>query len=113
MIYTGTNFVKIDFDTLIKGATFTGRQFEILSNDLPIDLTDATINVDFRYQSAAGKIVKKLTNDLGITIISSEIFQIDNFDVDFSEGLYHYLITITLSSGEIKKYVYGFLKVIL
>ena len=79
------NYIESSFHELIKGVTFPGRSFELLSNSVEVDLTGASIDIDFRYSNVKGKIIKSINEAAGITIVSASEgkFQIDSFLMDW------------------------------
>ena len=94
-----------------KGDTFSGVRFTIKDKetDTGIDLTDATIKIQFRRNSAKGAIIKELTELDGVTIedAANGIFTIDPFITDWTPADYYYDIQITFLSGVIKTYIMG------
>lgn len=110
---TNYNFAESSFYSLIKGAEFTGRRFIITSNGTAVDLTDATIDIWFRRNNEKGKVIKELSETSGITVNDAAAgdFQIDAFTMDWNAGLYYYDIKIVLSSGSIKKYIWGTIEI--
>lgn len=106
---TNYNFVESNFEELIKGVTFLGRIFEIKVNSTAVNLTDASIDIWWRYSNVSGDVIKKLSVGDGVTITDATAgkFQMDSFLMDWDAGTYYYDIKITLASGDIKKYIYG------
>lgn len=97
------------------GDTFDGFQVTVTqtSNDVttPINLTNITIACKFKKDSST---VLDLTEGSGITIVDAEdgIFKIDAFSVPTDAGTYNYDIQFTYSSGSVKTYMRGTMKVI-
>ena len=80
----------------------------------PIDITGATIKIQFRYRSKVGAIKKEITDGVGITVEDAlnGIFKIDAFIIDWTPDLYYYDVEITFLNGVVKTYIQGTLKVI-
>jgi hypothetical protein len=107
---TNYNFAESSFYPLLKGVTFPGRRFIITVNGSALNLTGATIEADFRYNSVNGEIIKEVsTATSGVTVNDATAgdFQLDTFLMDWDTGTYYYDIKITLSSGAVKKYIWG------
>ena len=101
----------------IKGDTFASVNFthsdSVTSN--PIDLTGATIRVQFRYRKKTGTTVKDMAIGTGVTVTTpaNGIVTIDAFEpITFEVDTYYYDIEITFSTGKIKTYVQGTFKVL-
>lgn len=94
-----------------KGDTFSGVRFTIKDKetDTGIDLTDATIKMQFRRNSPTGTVVEELTEIDGITIEDAVngIFTVDPFLIDWTPADYHYDIQITFLGGVVKTYIKG------
>ena len=94
-----------------KGDTFDGIQYTILnsSDNLPIDLTGATIKSQFRKSNRKGSIILEITDGVGITVSDAVngIFEIDSFLLDWQPSTYYYDIEITFSNGVVKTYIEG------
>ena len=99
-----------------KNDTFDGVRYTLIDIDAqtPINLTDVTIKIQFRYSSKVGKVQKEITEADGITIEDAVngIFKIDPFIIDWAVNTYYYDIEITFTNGVVKTYVQGTLKVI-
>ena len=96
-----------------KGDTWNGVQFTILSNGVAVDLTSSTARVMFRRGSKKGTVVKSLTVGSGITLTDATngVLTLDSFTLDWEADTYFYDVEITLSSGVIRTYVVGTIKI--
>ncbi len=97
-----------------RGDTYNGVQFQYIINEVPKNLTGATIKIGFRQGSANGQQVLVLSTGNGVTITNAAqgIFRIDPFIVLLPAGNYPYDIQLTDVAGVVKTYVSGTLKVI-
>ena len=106
----------VNINNHYKGDTFDGIRYTILnsSDNLPIDLTAATIKSQFRKSAKKGTVIKEVTDGVGITISDAVngIFEIDSFIIDWEVSTYYYDIEITFSNGVVKTYIEGTLTVI-
>lgn len=92
--------------TYIQGTTYLGMSITIKVNDVPLDLTDATITAVFENSSNAKKV---LTSGRGITDIdaSGGSFKLlENTVVNWEKGTWVLTVTTVLNTGDIKKYIY-------
>ena len=98
-----------------KNDTFDGVGFTLQNEaEAPIDLTGASIKIQFRHRSRGGAVVKEITNVDGITIenAANGMFKIDSFIIDWTPELYYYDVEIIFNDGTVKTYIQGKLKVI-
>lgn len=99
-----------------KGDTFEGVQFTLLnsSDSSPVDLTGASIRIQFRARAKNGSLKQELTSADGITITDAVngVFKIDSFLIDWRPQIYYYDVQITFPTSLIKTYIQGTLKVI-
>jgi hypothetical protein len=99
-----------------KNDTFDGLSFALkyTDDDTPIDLTGASIKVQFRRNSERGTLAKELNIGTGITMLddANGAFQIDSFIIDWNADIYYYDVEITYADAVVKTYVKGKLKVI-
>ena len=83
----------------IKNDTFSSVEFEYLDNvGNPIDLTGASIQIQFRYRCKTGSVVKDISNGSGITITDAVngLFEIDKFTpITFDVNTYYYDVQTT------------------
>jgi hypothetical protein len=103
--------VRYDFPSIIKGDTFNGVLFTLTLNTVPVDLTNAHINMDVRL-TATGTLVKRYTSDASANITISATptngkFTFNQQIINIAAGNYKYDIEIELADGSIKTYVYG------
>ena len=95
----------------IKGDTFEGVQFTLINSTTatPIDLTSATIRVQFRKKKITWSLIKEITTTSGVTITDAVngVFVIDSFILDWVEDRYYYDVEVTFPSGLIKTYIKG------
>lgn len=98
---------------VLKGDTWDGARFTITKNESPLDLSGATIKVEYKLNSKTGFTKRTISIGTGITLIDAPngVFDIDGFIVDLDVGRYFYDIEITLS-GEVKTYVEGVMTVL-
>lgn len=97
-----------NLETRRKGDSFREVLFsDFAINDVPVDLTDATVRVKFRRGSKLGKEVRAMTELDGLTVTSTSV-KINEFKpITFDAGIYYYDVEITLASGRIKTFVEG------
>ena len=98
----------------IKNDTFNGVQYTYQDSvGDPIDLSTATIQIQFRFRSKTGTIVKDITSGSGITIDdgANGIFSIDPFIIDWTPDTYYYDIQHTIGTV-VKTYTKGTLTVV-
>jgi hypothetical protein len=99
-----------NFPDHIKGDTFDGVLFEVLENDLPVDLTGATINMDLRQTAASDTSLKRFsttTNEIEITDPLLGKFQFKEQIVNVAAYSYYYDIEINYASGRTKTWIAG------
>jgi hypothetical protein len=100
----------------IKGDTFSSVNFTFLDSlGDPIDLTDATIRIMFRYRCNTGAVVKTMSIGSGLTVASptSGVVTLNAFTpITFEVDTYYYDVEITFDDGTIKTYVKGTFKVL-
>ena len=79
-----------------RGDTYEEIQFTITIDGTPLDLTGATIAMEFRKDSKLGELVKRISIGNGITVVDTVggVFKIDSFLMTFISGLYYYDIPI-------------------
>lgn len=103
---------RYNFQDRIKGDTFRGADFTINVNGTPLDLSAASIAMEFRAGNATGQVVKRLDDGSGISFgVETGTFSVDPFNIDWQAGIYHYDIEITIS-GVITTYVQGTMKIL-
>jgi hypothetical protein len=109
----GTNFAKVDLEEIIRGHSIGPVKFVLYRNGIAVDLTNAEIDSTFRREYANGKIVKQISETSGITITDATNgkFQFDIFAPDWTAGKYYYDVRFSLNTGEVKKYIYGYLPI--
>jgi len=93
---------------MLKGDTWNGVAFEIIVNNLPMDLSNTSILMFVRYKNNAGKVVLKLSDTDGITITDADAgkFAIMPFICQLNAGTYVYDIQFT-TNGVVKTYIQG------
>ena len=100
----------------IKNDTFSSVQFTFQDNlGAAIDLTGATIQIQFRFRSKTGSIVKDVAIGSGITVAApaTGVIVLDEFTpVDWAVDTYYYDVQITFATGVIRTYVQGTVKVL-
>lgn len=92
----------------IRGNTFEQMPFELLQNNVPIDLTGAEIKMQLRKE-CNGVVYLELDQDNGITITDAVNgrFQIDEQIINIAAGNYKYDIRITFGDGTVKTWIKG------
>jgi hypothetical protein len=101
----------------LKNDTFASVDFKIknFNTGLPIDLTDVTAQMQFRYNTKLGSVVKDVSVGSGLTITDAENgwITLDAFTpVSWEIGCYHFDLPITYPSGVIKTYNQGTVEII-
>ena len=94
--------------TVYNNDTYEGCNFEVLVNELPLDLTSATIEMQVRINRNTDPVID-IDTASGITITDATAgkFKIDKQVFSAEPDIYEYDIQITLSGGEIKTYIKG------
>lgn len=92
-----------NFPSQYRGDTFQGMTFTITEADVPVNLTGASIAIQWRLRSATGTLAKEVTIGDGITLDNAAggQFSIDPFDIDdvnWVAGTYLYDVQVTLGS---------------
>lgn len=99
-----------DFPTHIKGDTYKGTSFTILVNELPLNLTSASIKMSLKTEKSSMVSILDLStanNKISITSALEGKFQIVPQIININAGLYYYDIQIILPTGIVKTYVEG------
>ena len=94
----------------LKGDTFEAVNFTFTG----VDLTGASIRIQFRYRCKTGAIVKDISTGSGITITDATAgkFTIDEFTpIDWEVDTYYYDVPIVFPSGKNKTYLKGTVKI--
>ena len=94
----------------IKNDTSKSVQFTLTDeSSVAIDLTGASIQIQFRYKSKTGTIVKDISVGSGITVATpaSGILVIDAFTCDWTPDIYYYDVQITFADTTIQTPVWG------
>jgi len=102
-----------NFKTQTAGDTFNGLSFTATLNDVAIDLnTVSGIKLTFKTENGE-TTTATYTVGSGITVddASAGQFSLDSFTV-FAEGTYIYDLEFTYSSGVVKTYMKGIMKVL-
>jgi len=104
----------LDFENK-RGDTFDEVNFEMLSDGLPIDLTDAVIKMELRTE-CGGIVALSLTSvaNAGITITDevNGLFKINEQIIDIAPNTYKYDIEITFADGTVKSWISGTFNII-
>jgi hypothetical protein len=99
----------------VKDRTSKKIEFTIKNNlGDPITLVGATIEIDFRYRTKLGAIVKETSIGSGITVVDdvNGRFDLDSFLLDWQVGDYWYGVVITFASGDIDENIQGEVKIL-
>lgn len=96
-----------------KGDTYEVVQFTLTIEGVALDLTGATINIEFREETKTGTVGKSISTASGITITDATggVFVIDAFTMDLNANTYYYDIQITDALSIITTYIQGKLEV--
>ncbi len=105
---------EYNFKDIVKNDSFGEKNFEIKIGDVPIDLTNVDIRLQFREKLKNGALAKTLTIGDGITITDATAgkFRIDNFIVDFNVDVYWYDVQFTFPDNTVKTYFGGYMRVV-
>ena len=110
------SIIQRDLNDRVKNDTFSSVEFIYKDNlDAPIDLTGVTIQIQFRYRSKTGTVVKDITTGSGITLTDAVNgkFEIDAFTpINWAVDCYYYDVQVTFSATNIKTYVWGLVKIL-
>jgi hypothetical protein len=104
---------KYDFKDVVIGDTFKQRVITMTRNGSPIDLTGASIAIQFRAAAKTGTLGKSISVGSGITITDAAagIFTIAAFTVTMAVDRYFYDVEVTIS-GVIETYFEGVMNVL-
>ena len=103
-----------NFPDMVRGDTFKAKEFEILKNGVPLDLTNFEINAQIRLGDKRGRLFKTFTIGDGITLTNAAAGQFtwDAFLMDVTTpGRYYYDIEF-IDGDVVNTYVGGTIKVI-
>ena len=98
-----------------RNATFNEVPFEILIDDVPLDLTGAVIRMQVKKDACSTALLTLTSVESdGITITNASLgqFKINEQIITIPTCNYQYDIQITLDSGEVKYYVGGLFQVV-
>ena len=95
--------------SVLRGNTFNGAQFTVSVNGTPLDLTGASIVMDFRSDPNSSILQLSLALGTGLTLITpaAGIFKLDAQIFPLLPGVYFYDMLITLPNGTKKTYISG------
>lgn len=99
----------------LKGDRFDGLIFTLQDAlAAPIDLTGATVKIEFRRGSKTGNLQKRLSIGSGVTMATPTLgkIQLDPFIVDFQPSIYYYDVQLTFSATDVRTYIEGSMQVI-
>mgnify|MGYP007070986917 CR=1 FL=1 len=104
--------MNYNFPDHITGDTFQGVQFEILVNELPLDITGSTISMVCRpTMLRAGQTQHTVfnfdSNSFEILDGAAGKFTFKKQVVSLAENVYKYSIKITLSNNDVHTYISG------
>ena len=96
-----------------RGDTFDSITFTIKEDTVAVDLTGASIKMDFRNRSNTGKLQATVSVGSGITIDNAVggVFTLDSFVNDWNADVYFYDLKVTFSDGLVNTYFKGSLTV--
>ena len=97
-----------------KGDTFDSITFTITEDAIPVDLTGASIKIDFRYGKDTGPLELSMAIGSGLTVTDAAagVFKIDSYINDWKAGFYVFDAEITFSAEVIRTYFKGKITVI-
>jgi hypothetical protein len=97
-----------NFKPQYKGNTFNGVQLSFSSDDAPINLSKAFIQMQLKTSLNASSS-KDFSNGNGITVTDAEggVINIDKFLVDLAPARYLYDLKITFQDGTVRTYLTG------
>jgi hypothetical protein len=99
---------KYNFKDHVSGDTFNGVEFEMLNNDVAINLTNCAIKIQIKPENkGASVLTKNVGSGITITGPSLGVFRLDSFVCSLPAGYYDYDIQFTFPSGVIKTYISG------
>ncbi len=108
--------VTRDLNDRIKNDTFASVEFTFEDSlGAGIDLTGASIQVQFRFRCETGTILKDISVGSGITVTNAVngVMEIDAFTpVAWAADTYFYDVEITLADTTINTYVEGTVKIL-
>ena len=96
-----------------KSDTFDAITFTIKEDAIAVDLTGATIKIDFRKGKNTGTLQQSFTIGSGITLTDAinGVFRLDSFINNYDADVYYYDCEITFPSGVVRTYFKGTLTV--
>lgn len=110
--------IKLEMQRILKeherGNTFDTLEFRLKVNGEVVDLTGASILIDFKNPQT-GQKKTMTTNEGGGLIINDPIdgvFSITEQIIDWPIGQWKFAVTYTLSSGKVKTWITGVLPII-
>ena len=105
-----------NLENRIKNDTFASVNFNIKDGlGAAIDLTGASVQIQFRYRCKTGTVLKDVSIGTGITVTTptNGIITLDAFTpITWEVDTYYYDVQITFSDGRIKTYVQGTVKIL-
>jgi len=99
----------------LKNATFDEVPFEILIDNVPLDLTDAIVKMQIKKDTCSSPLLTLTSvanNGITITDAVNGKFKINSQIITLPICNYEYDIQITLPSGEVDYYVGGLFQVV-
>jgi hypothetical protein len=96
-----------------KNDTFNEITFTIKEDAVAVDLTGATIKIDFRKNKNTGILQVSFTIGSGITVDNAVggVFTLNSFINNWVADVYYYDAEITFASGVVRTYFKGTLTV--
>ena len=84
-----------------RGDTFDAITFTLKEDGVAVDLTGATIKMNFRRDSPTGNIQQSMTIGSGLTVVNAVggVFRLDSFINDWDVGRYFYDTELTFPNG--------------
>lgn len=101
-----------NFPDQTQGTTFDGVEFQVNVDDVAMNLAGVTIKVVMRSSLNNQIFLKQAGSGITVTDAAAGIFRIDPFAITYPIGTYSYDITFVFTSGAIKTYIKGTIKII-
>ena len=101
-----------NFPDHVKGNTFKSREFQVLQNDAPVDITDYTINMHLKHRKGDDEeIVFDFADHIEIHEPEEGKFKINDVNIDIPAWRYYYDILFQKQDDEFT-YLSGIFQVI-
>lgn len=90
------------------GTQYRGDTIDAIDVTLPIDLTGATVRIEFRLNTKTGEVEKTISSGNGITVNDAAAGEItiDDFKIE-TAGKIYWDLEVTTAAGAVKTYLNG------